>query len=234
MAIISSLLDKKLITKISLFFVLAFGISYFLNLIQNPLVSLGFKVNLNYAFGPFLSAIFVAILYKTPLSLRLFSKTEWIRKIEFIGLGIFVIGSMAGFILASKTNELMLLSTIFLSLIYTLLEELGWRVFLGNELRNYSFWVIVSISTILWFFWHYSFGDENLLSNPAQFLVLIAAGSAGMAQFYRLTKSWMLVAVTHAVISLNIPTIVVFLVVTIGLLKWQEKQELKIKLTNSL
>ena len=234
MAIIPSLLDRKLITKISLFFVLAFGISYFLNLIQNPLVLLGFKVNLNFAFGPFLSAIFVAILYKTPLSLRLFSEINWIRKIEFIGLGIFFIGSMTGFILAGKTDYLMLLLTIFLSLIYTLLEELGWRVFLGNELRKYSFWVIVIVSTVLWFFWHYSFGDENLLSNPAQFLCLIAAGSAGMAQFYRLTKSWMLVAVTHAVISLNIPTIVVFLVVTIGLLKWQEKQELKIKLANSL
>ena len=234
MAIIPSLLDKKLITKISLFFVLAFGISYLLNLIQNPLVSLGFRVNLNYAFGPFLSAIFVAILYKTPLSLRLFSEIKWIRKIEFIGLGIFFTGSMAGFILAGKTDYLMLLPTVFLSIIYTLLEELGWRVFLGNELRKYSFWVIVIVSTILWFFWHYSFGDENLLSNPAQFLGLIAAGSAGMAQFYKLTKSWMLVAITHAVISLNIPTIVVFLVVTIGLLKWQEKQELKIKLANDL
>ena len=234
MAIIPSLLDRKLITKISLFFVLAFGISYFLNLIQNPLVLLGFKVNLNFAFGPFLSAIFVAILYKTPLSLRLFSEINWIRKIEFIGLGIFFIGSMTGSILAGKTNYLMLLLTVFLSLIYTLLEELGWRVFLGNELRNYSFWIIVIISTVLWFFWHYSFGDENLLSNPTQFLGLIAVGSAGMVQFYKLTKSWMLVAITHAVISLNIPTIIVFLVVTIGLLKWQEKKELKMKLANSL
>ena len=234
MAIIPSLLDRKLITKISLFFSLAFGISYLLNLIQNPLALLGFKVNLNYAFGPFLSAIFVAILYKTPLSLRLFSEINWIRKIELIGLGIFFTGSITGFILAGKTDYLMILSTVFLSLIYTLLEELGWRVFLGNELRKYSFWVIVIVSTVLWFFWHYSFGDENLLSNPAQFLGLIAAGSAGMAQFYKLTKSWMLVAITHAVISLNIPTIVVFLVVTIGLLKWQEKQELKIKLANNL
>ena len=234
MAIITSLLDKKLIAKIILFFSLAFGISYLLNLIQNPLASLGFKVNLNYAFGPFLSAIFVANLYKTPLSLKLFSEIASIRKIELIGLGIFVIGSMAGFISAGKTDYLMLLPTVFLSLIYTLLEELGWRVFLGNKLRKYSFWVIVIVSTVLWFFWHYSFGDENLLSNPAQFLCLIAAGSAGMAQFYKLTKSWMLVAITHAVISLNIPTIVVFLVVTIGLLKWQEKQELKIKLANNL
>jgi len=51
--------DKKAATKITLFFVLAFGISYFLNLLSNPLASYGFKVNLNYAFGPFLAAILV-------------------------------------------------------------------------------------------------------------------------------------------------------------------------------
>ena len=117
-----------------------------------------------------------------------------------------------------------------LALLYTLLEELGWRVFLGNELGKYSFLTIFLVSTLLWFFWHYSFNDENLMANPLQFLALIAGGSAGMAQFYRQTKSWMIVALTHAVISVNLPTLIVFLVVTIGLLRFQET---KIKQANT-
>lgn len=60
------------------------------------------------------------------------------------------------------------------------------------------------------------------MANPLQFLGLIAAGSAGMAQFYRQTKSWMIVSLTHAVVSVNLPTLIIFLVVTIGLLKFHE------------
>lgn len=228
--------DKKAATKITLFFVLAFGISYFLNLLSNPLASYGFKVNLNYAFGPFLAAILVGYLNKTPLKIKLFSENLWIRKIEFIGLVIFLIGSFVSTLKSGNTNYSLTIFGIILALLYTLLEELGWRVFLGNELSKYSLLTIFLVSTVLWFFWHYSFRDENLMTNPFQFLALIAGGSAGMAQFYRQTKSWMIVAVTHAVISVNLPTLIIFLVVTIGLLKFYEtkiKQENKKPLLTS-
>jgi hypothetical protein len=190
----------------------------------------GFKVNLNYAFGPFLAAIIVSYLYKTSLKLRLFNENIWVRKIELIGLGIFFIGSIFSIIKSGNTNYPLIIFGTILALLYTLLEELGWRVFLGNELGKYSFLTIFLISTMLWFFWHYSFSDENLLANPLQFLGLIAGGSAGMAQLYRQTKSWIIVALTHAVISVNIPTLIIFLVVTIGLLKFHET---KIKQNNT-
>lgn len=214
--------DKKIVTKITLFFVLAFGISYFLNSLPNPLALSGLKMNLNYGFGPFLSAIIVSYLYKTPLKLRLFSETTWVRKIEFVGLGIFFIGTIFGTIKSGNANYSLIILWPVLALLYTLLEELGWRVFLGNELSKYSFLTIFLISTVLWFTWHYSFLEENLMAHPLQFLGFIAAGSAGMAQFYRQTKSWMIVAVTHAVVSVNLPTLIIFLVVTIGLLKFRE------------
>ena len=222
--------DKKIAIQIILFFVLAFGISYFLNLLLNPLTSYGFKVNLNYAFGPFLAAIIVSYLCKIPLRIRPFSEISWIRKIEFIGLGIFFIGSFIGSIKSGYTNYSLIIFGTILALLYTLLEELGWRVFLGNELSKYSFLTVFLISTVLWFSWHYSFRDENSMSNPLQFLGLIAGGSAGMAQFYRQTKSWMIVALTHAVISVNLPTLIFFLIVTIGLLKLHET---KIKKANT-
>jgi Type II CAAX prenyl endopeptidase Rce1-like len=219
-----SILEKKLLAKICIFFVMAFCISLSLNLLPNPLSYIGYKINLNYAFGPFISAIVVSYFYKTPLLLSLFSKNRLIRRIEFIGIGIFVIGTLLSYIQTGKSNYPLFCLGIFLSLIYNLLEEAGWRVFLGNELSKYSFWIILTVSTTLWFFWHYSFGDENLLSNPLQFFVLILGGSAGMAKFYIQTKSWMIVALTHAIISVNFPTLIIFLVVTIGLLKYNEKQ----------
>ena len=225
-------LDKTIVTKITSFFILAFGISYFLNLLSNPLALYGLKVNLNYAFGPFLAAIVVSYLYKTPLKLKLFSETIWIRKIEFIGLGIFFISTIISTIKSGNTNYSVIIFGTILALVYTLLEELGWRVFLGNELGKYSFLTIFLISTVLWFIWHYSFRDENLMANPLQFLGLIAAGSAGMAQFYRQTKSWMIVALTHAVISMNLPTIIIFLVVIIGLLKLQENKTKQAEVNN--
>lgn len=218
--------NKNTITKISSFFVGAFTLSYFLNLLPNPLTLWEYKINLNYAFGPFLASIIVCYMYKTPLQLRLFSENLWIRKIEFIGLGIFFVGSVIMYLKAGKIDYTHIIVGILLSLIYTLLEEVGWRVFLGNELSKYSFLIIFGVSTTLWFLWHYSFKDENLLANPLQFLGLIAAGSAGMAKFYQQTKSWMIVAVTHAVISVNFPTLVIFLIVTIGLLKYKEMQSL--------
>jgi membrane protease YdiL (CAAX protease family) len=217
--------DKAVAIKITLYFVLAFGISYFLNLLPNLLPLYGIKWILNVGFGPFLSAIIVSFLYKTPLKLELFSKTTWIRKIEFVGLGIFFIGTIINNILLGNTDYSLIILWSVYALYYTLLEELGWRVFLGNELSKYSFLTIVLISTVLWFTWHYSFPNRLIMANPLQFLGLIAAGSAGMAEFYRKTKSWMLVALTHALVNVNppsLPTLIIFLVATIGLLKFHE------------
>jgi Type II CAAX prenyl endopeptidase Rce1-like len=217
-------LEKSLLTKISIFFVIAFCISFSLNLLPNPLLWIGFKINLNYAFGPFLSAIIVCYFYKNPLRLSLFSEHSWIRTIEFIGIGIFVMGTLVSYLQTGKSNYAVFFLGIFFSLIYNLLEEAGWRVFLGNELSKYPFWMIVIVSTTLWFLWHYSFGDENLLSNPLQFFFLILGGSVGMAKFYMQTKSWMLVALTHAIISVNLPTMIIFLFVVIALLKYYERR----------
>lgn len=218
-------LDKTVVIKITLYFILAFGISYFLNSLPNPLALYGLKMNFNYGFGPFLSAILVSYLYKTPLKLRLFSKTTWVRNIELVGLGLFFIGTFINNIISGNTNYALIILWSAFALLYTLLEELGWRVFLGNELSKYSFLTIVLISTVLWFTWHYSFSGRLIMENPLQFLGVIAAGSAGMAEFYRKTKSWMIVALTHAVVNVNLPNLpvlIIFLAATIGLLKLHE------------
>jgi len=225
--------NKKIVTKITLFFVLAFGISYFLNLFPNPLASL--KVNLNVGFGPFLSAIMVSFLYKTPLKLEIFSRTIWVRKIEFVGLGIFFIGTFINNIILGNTNYFLIILWSVFALIYTLFEELGWRVFLGNELSKYSFLIVVLTSTVLWFTWHYSSSGRLIMENPLQFLGMIAAGSAGLAQFYRKTKSWMIVALAHACVNVypqSLPTLIIFLAATIGLLKFYETKNKKANVNN--
>lgn len=222
--------DKAIALKITLYFVLAFGISYCLHLLQTILPLHGIKWILNVGFGPFLSAIAVSFLYKTPLKVEFFSKTKWVRKIEFVGLGLFFIGTIINNIVLGKTDYSLIILWSVYALYYTLLEELGWRVFLGNELSKYSFLTVVLISTVLWFTWHYSFPNRLITANPFQFLVLIAAGSAGMAEFYRKTKSWMLVALTHALVNVNppsLPTLIIFLAVIIGLLTFHESKNKK-------
>ena len=223
-------IDTKIVTKIAIYFILAFGLTFFLNTMPNPLATYGYKVNLNVGLGPFLAAIIVSFFYKMPLLLNFFSKITWIRRIELIGMAIFFIGSFAKDILVNKTDYMFVLCGIVLALLYTLLEEAGWRMFLGKALEQYSFLTLFLVSTALWFSWHYAFQDENLLANPVKFLAMIAAGSAGMAQFYRLTKSWMIVALTHAVISVNLPTIIIFLVAVIGLIRLQEAKEKQSKI----
>jgi uncharacterized protein len=217
--------DKAVTIKIILYFVLAFSISYFLNLLPNFLPARGIKWILTPGFGPFLSAIIVSYLYKTPLKLRLFSRITWVRNIEFVGLGIYFIGILITSIVSGGTNYPLIILWLVYGLFYTLLEELGWRVFLGNELSKYSFLAIILISALLWFTWHYSFHVRLMTTNPLQFLGMIVAGSAGLAEFYRKTKSWMIVALAHAIVNANVsilPTLTVFLVATIGLLKFYE------------
>ncbi|MBO0949191.1 CPBP family intramembrane glutamic endopeptidase [Fibrella forsythiae] len=217
--------DKSVAIKITLYFVLAFGISYCLNLLSKLLPVYGIKWVLNVGCGPFLSALLVSFLYKTPLTLTLFSKTAWIRQIEFVGLGLFFIGTIINNILVGNTDYSLIFLWSVYALYYTLLEELGWRVFLGKELRKYSFLTVVIVSTVLWFTWHYSFPNRLTVANPFQFLGLIAAGSAGMAALYRQTKSWLLVALTHALVNVNppsLPTLVIFLVIILGLLRLHE------------
>ena len=217
--------DKAVLTKITLYFVLAFGISYCLNLLPNLLPVHGIKWILNVGFGPFLSAILVSYLYKTPLKLKLFSEVTWVRQIEFVGLGIFFIGTIVNNVISGNTNYYLIIFWTVFALFYTLLEELGWRVFLGNELSKYSFLTLVLTSAVLWFSWHYSFPNRLMKEHPLQFLGMIVAGSAGLAEFYRKTKSWLIVALAHALVNVNptsVPTFIIFLAATIGLLRFHE------------
>ena len=227
--------DKAVGLKITLYFTLAFSISWLLHLLPNLLPLPGIKWLLTIGFGPFLSAILVSYWYKTPLKLKLFSKITWVRKIEFIGLGLFFIGTIITNILLGKTNYYLIIFWTSYALFYALLEELGWRVFLGNELSRYSFLTIFLTTAVLWFTWHYSFNARLIIANPVQFLGMIAVGSAGLAEFYRKTRSWLIVALAHAIVNANVPnmpTLIVFLAVMIGLLKFHEAKNKQVNVTS--
>ncbi|GAB3758064.1 CPBP family intramembrane glutamic endopeptidase [Spirosoma pomorum] len=222
--------DKPVTLKITLYFVLAFGSSAVLNLLPNLLPFYGSKWIFTVGFGPFLSALLVSYWSKTPLPLRLFSKTPWVRNMEFAGLGIFFVGTLLSNILSGKTDYHLIIFWTMYALFYALLEELGWRVFLGNQLGKYSFLPVVLLSGGLWFAWHYSFPNRLTIEHPLRFLGLIVAGSAGLAEFYRKTKSWLIVALAHALINVNppsLPTVIIFLAITIGLMKIHEYKSKK-------
>lgn len=141
--------DQAVALKITLYFGLAFSISYLFTLLPTRLPIQGIKWVLNVGFGPSIAAILVSSVYKTPLKVTLLSPTRWVRKIELVGLGIFFAGTLINQVWVGKTTYWHFMVWSVLALYYTLLEELGWRVFLGNELGKYSFLMIVLVSTLL-------------------------------------------------------------------------------------
>ncbi|MBD2757750.1 CPBP family intramembrane metalloprotease [Spirosoma sp. BT704] len=221
----TSTFDKAVVLKITLYFVLAFGISYGFHLLPSLLALPGMKWLFTVGFGPFLSTIVVSYWSKTPLSLRLFSKTSWVRTMEVTGLVVFLVGTLLTNILSGKTDYYLIIFWTLYALFYALLEELGWRVFLGNELSKYSLFTTVLVSGVLWFAWHYSFANRLTMEHPLRFLAMIVGGSAGLAEFYRKTKSWLIVGMAHALVNVNppsLPILLIFLAVTIGFLKFHE------------
>ncbi|WP_118975947.1 CPBP family intramembrane glutamic endopeptidase [Taibaiella koreensis] len=80
-------------------------------------------------------------------------------------------------------------------LLYGLLEELGWRGFLQNELKSLP--KIVNIITVaaLWFIWHLNF---ELTTANVMFFVILIAGTWGIGKVADKTHSLLAVSAFHS------------------------------------
>ncbi len=85
--------------------------------------------------------------------------------------------------------------TIIAILIYGLLEEIGWRGFLQQELKSISSLTSILIIAIMWFVWHLNF--EITSSNIMFFGVLILA-SWGIGKVADNTHSLLAVSAFHS------------------------------------
>lgn len=86
-------------------------------------------------------------------------------------------------------------SALFAILVYGLLEEIGWRGFLQQELNPLPRFLNILIVTILWFVWHLNF--ELSISNLL-FFVILGLGSWGIGLVANKTKSLLAVAAFHS------------------------------------
>ena len=84
---------------------------------------------------------------------------------------------------------------MFTVLFYGLLEEIGWRGFLQEQLKEIKPFFAILIIAVLWFAWHLSF---ELSSGNLLFFGIIFFGSWGIGKIYTKTSSLLAVAGVHS------------------------------------
>lgn len=110
---------------------------------------------------------------------------------------------------------------MFTVLAYGLLEEIGWRGFLQEQLKSLPKFTSIVIIAVLWFAWHL-----NLETTPSNmiFLGIIFFGTWGIGKVYSSTGSLLAVAGVHSLNNFfrnglhetELTLIVVLLVIWIG------------------
>lgn len=80
-------------------------------------------------------------------------------------------------------------------LIYGLLEEIGWRGFLQQELQSIPKFLNIFIVTTLWFIWHLNF---DMTSSNILFFGILLLGTWGISKVADSTQSLLAVAAFHS------------------------------------
>lgn len=84
---------------------------------------------------------------------------------------------------------------MFTVLVYGLLEEIGWRGFLQEQLKSLPKFTSILIISILWFAWHLNL---EITTNNIIFLGIIFFGTWGIGKVYTSTGSLLAVAGVHS------------------------------------
>jgi membrane protease YdiL (CAAX protease family) len=121
---------------------------------------------------------------------------------------------------------------VFMIFVYGLLEEIGWRGFLQQQLQGLpKIWNILIVGT-LWFVWHLNF---DLTTTNLLFLGLLIFGAWGIGVVANTTKSLLAVAAFHSLNNVksenNLPLIALLFVLWIVMIVYMEKEKKK-KITN--
>jgi len=143
-------------------------------------------------FGPALGALVAIKLFSIsiPLSLKGIYKNVLVPFAVYWLLPAFLIAAVYYFTIGKFPILLM-----FTVLVYGLLEEIGWRGFLQEQLKSLPTIYSTLIIAILWFAWHLNFemSPSNLI-----FLGIIFFGTWGIGKVYSKTGSLLAVAGVHS------------------------------------
>lgn len=142
--------------------------------------------------GPAVGAIVVFTLFKIKavLSLKGNYKKLVTPFILYWVLPVLLISTVQYF-----ANGTIAIATVFTILIYGLLEEIGWRGYLQQELKSLSPFLSIIIIATLWFIWHlnFDFSSSNLL-----FWGILVLGSWGIGKVADSTHSLIAVSAFHS------------------------------------
>lgn len=142
--------------------------------------------------GPAIGAFVSIALFNIPVKLSLKGNYRnlflpllifWIFPVILIGTVFYIQHEKFPFIL------------LFTVLVYGLLEEIGWRSFLQEQLKDLPKLQSIIIIAVLWFVWHLNF--EFTASNMI-FLGILFLGTWGIGKVYSSTYSLLAVAGFHS------------------------------------
>jgi len=142
--------------------------------------------------GPAIGAYAAIKLFalNNPLSLKGIYKTVLIPFAVYWILPVVLISSVYYFTLGKFPILLM-----FTIVVYGLLEEIGWRGFLQNQLKSLPTFYSTAIIAILWFAWHLNL---EMTSSNLLFFGIIFFGAWGIGKVYTKTGSLLAVAGVHS------------------------------------
>lgn len=142
--------------------------------------------------GPTLGAIAVFIIFKIKpvMNLKGNYKNLLIPLTMYWIFPIVLISVVTYF--QKGTNPWIIILT---TLIYGLFEEIGWRGFLYQHLKNLTLIQNILIVSILWFFWHLNF---ELTTSNLLFYGILVLGSWGIGKVGDSTNSLLAVSAIHS------------------------------------
>lgn len=168
--------------------------------------------------GPALGALAAIKIFSldNPMSLKGIYKNALVPFAVYWLLPAFLIAGVYYFTIGKFPILLM-----FTVLVYGLLEEIGWRGFLQEQLKSLPKFTSILIIAVLWFAWHLNFDPtpSNMI-----FFGIIFFGAWGIGKVYTSTGSLLAVAGVHSLNNFfrnglhdtELTLIIVLLVIWVG------------------
>lgn len=175
--------------------------------------------------GPAAGAFIAIKQFRIPvrLSLKGNYRTLFVPLAVFWAFPVILIGAVT--YIQQGSVPFLLLITV---LVYGLLEEIGWRGFLQEQLKDLPKLLSIIIISILWFIWHLNF--ECTGSNII-FLGVLFLGTWGIGKVYSSTYSLLAAAGFHSLNNFfrngmhgtELSLIIILLAVWIGFIIWHKR-----------
>jgi membrane protease YdiL (CAAX protease family) len=117
---------------------------------------------------------------------------------------------------------------VFMIFVYGILEEIGWRGFLQQQLKELPKWLSILIITVLWFVWHLNF---SFSVSALFFFGILLFGSWGIGVVANSTNSLLAVSAFHSLNNINpeknYPIVIVLFIVWIAIVSIIGKKKKK-------